>query len=209
MQSYLVPDPRALRYKHSIPFDSIKQRIKAVKIERQATILEYDPAIVTCIYVPITKVYKSRKGLSEKCLRRRLENQGWTVWRGGILNIIRKSEVYPNVRKKYEILYRLMETYRPSVFTYLQYLCSVHHGMPDFLCYRNKTFKFVECKLQYEGLSNRQKKCIEKLQAKGFVVEVHKLVDERTRIRKAVVNLETSEKQIFEKQARLRLTAQR
>lgn len=75
--------------------------------------------------------------------------------------------------------------------------------MPDFLCYRDGVFKFVECKLQYECLSERQKKCISKLQSLGFLVEVHKLVDERTKIRSAFVDLSSSDKLIIERQLKL------
>lgn len=172
--------------------------------ERQTRLIEFDPCIVTTVYVKMKQEYSNKKGLSERKLRKRLEKHGWTVWRGGFLHAIRKNDLYPNVRKKYKILERLFETHMPGMFSYLQYLCKVHHGMPDFLCYRSGRFKFVECKLQYEPISERQKKCIFTLQRKGFIVEIHRLVDARTKTRYAYLNLYKKEKRIFIEQLTLR-----
>ncbi len=155
------------------------------------------------LYVPMRRTFPSRHGLSEKELRRRLEKQGWIVWRGGRINII-NEEVYPNVRRKYELLCSLLEKHQPGTLEELQYLCSVHHGMPDFICFRNGEFKFVECKLGHEGLSERQKTCISKLRGLGFMVEVHKLVDHCTKTRLATVNIAERRKQVIEKQMGLR-----
>ena len=55
--------------------------------------------------------------------------------------------------------------------------------MPDFVCYRNGEFKFVECKFKHEPLSKKQKKCIKRLQKMGFKVEIHKLVGPETKAR--------------------------
>ena len=155
------------------------------------------------VFIPIPKKYKNRKGLSEKILKKRLEKQGWTVWRGGLINIIRNSEIYPSVRKKYALLCILLKKHDKNL-EYLQYICEVHHGMPDFICYRNNKFKFVECKLGYESLSKRQKKCIKKLQDLGFKVEVHKLVEKQTKTRLANINLNTGQKKIIAKQSMIR-----
>jgi len=140
---------------------------------------------LTHIFVPLQSS-PPRFGLAERFLRRRLERQGWTVWRGGRIDIVRQEDVYPNVRRKYEQLCRLLQKHHPRQVERLQYLCAVHQGMPDFVCYRNGRFKFVECKLQYEPLSLRQKKCIQTLQQLGFVVEVHTLVDKRTKKRRSI-----------------------
>lgn len=150
-------------------------------------------------YVPMKKKYARRQGLSERQLKKRLEGQGWTVWRGGSINITRNDEVYPNVRRKYELLNSLLG----EALEYLQYLCHIHHGMPDFICYREGMFKFVECKLEHEQLSERQKICILRLQEMGFIVEVHKLVADCTKTRKALVNLQDGSKDILEKQMKL------
>jgi hypothetical protein len=75
--------------------------------------------------------------------------------------------------------------------------------MPDFICYRYGVFKFVECKLGYETLSARQKKCIPKLQEQGFIVEVHKLVDAPTKTRVADVDITTGYIELREKQMML------
>ncbi len=144
-----------------------------------------------------------RKGMSERELRKRLERQGWTVWRGALINILRRDELYPNVRRKYEILKELLQDHHPHHFELLEYYCAVHHGLPDFLCFRNKEFLFVECKLGHEQLLPGQKICIQKLQKLGFKVEVHKLVQDCTKTRLALVDLEEGEKIVIEKQLRL------
>ena len=156
---------------------------------------------INCEYVPVRKFPDSKRGLSEKLLKRRLEKQGWIVWRGGSFNVLRKDDIYPNVRRKYEKLRGLMKR---GHFEYFQYLCSVHHGMPDFFCYRNGEFKFVECKLQYEQLSELQKVCMRKLQQMGYNVEMHKLVDYRTKTLKAGYDLNTGEKIVLQKQSTLK-----
>jgi hypothetical protein len=157
------------------------------------------------VYVPMRRKRDDMRGFSESELKRRLEKQGWTIWRGGNLGITRRDEIYPNVKRKYELLNALLEQEFPGQLELLQYICAVHHGMPDYLCYRKDTreWKFVECKLIYEQLSDRQKICIAKLQGMGFPVEVHKLIDHRTKTRRAGVDLSTGQKRILEKQLRL------
>jgi len=145
--------------------------------------------LVKFIYVPIAKKYKSNRGLSERLIRKRLEGEGWEVWRGGFLHAPR-MEVYPNVLKKYKRLEHLID---PATLDHLQYLCVVHHGMPDFLCYRDG-FKFVECKLGHEQLSKVQKLCIPLLKKLGFPVEVHKMVFDCTKDRVALVNIKNGKK---------------
>jgi len=176
--------------------------------ERQTKIKEYTKNnYIKQVYIPISKEYRTRKGLSERKLRRRLEKQGWTTWRGGSINITRKTEIYPNVRKKYQRLNNLLNKHRPGLLPFLQYLCNVHHGMPDFICFRNGVFKFVECKLGYESLSKRQKICIKKLQSFNFTVEVHKLVEVQTKTRESEVNLSTGDLFIKERQMTLKARA--
>jgi hypothetical protein len=145
--------------------------------------------------------YKSHRRLSENQLRIKLEKSGWTVWRGGYLNCLREDELYPNAYRKYSMLYDILE----DRLDFLQYLCVIHHGMPDFLCYRKGELKFVECKLGNEQLSNAQKKCIAKLQENGFRVEVHKFVFHSTKIREANVDIISNSKEIIKKQERLKL----
>jgi len=161
---------------------------------------------VTFRYVPMRRKVLERKGLAERELKARLERQGWTVWRGELIGILRNEEgpdgegIYPNVRKKYELLGELLERHHPEKKEYLEYLAAVHHGLPDFLCFRLNVFKFVECKLGHEQLRHSQKKCIPKLLAMGFEVEVHKLVEECTKVRVAAVNLENGHKTVRERQ---------
>lgn len=154
-------------------------------------------------YVPMRREFPSRHGLSERELRRRLEKQGWQVWRGGLLHTSWDFESWPNVLRKYDELRGLLERHAPGKLEELQYLSSVHHGMPDFICFRDGAFKFVECKLGHEALSVRQRKCIPKLQDLGFMVEVHKLVPGESRPRRARVELGSRRKVVVEKQMRL------
>jgi len=138
-------------------------------------------------------------------IRQRLEREHWTVWRGGILGVEKEHDTWPNVKRKYLLLRGLLEDHHPEHVDEIEYLCKVHHGMPDFICYRRGMFKFVECKLGHEQLSQRQKHCITRLQQLGFSVEVHKFVHRCTKVRTAIINLETGEKKIVEKQLRLKL----
>ena len=149
--------------------------------------------------------YKSRIGLSELQLRRRLQKQGWHVWRGGFLHAY--SEMYPTVRKHYELLSNLLKEVKgEDVLDRVCYLSSVHHGMPDFICYHPTTgeMKFVECKLGHEQLSSRQVVTIQKLHDIGFVTEVHKLVEPCTKTRVANVNIALGKKEVLEKEMTIR-----
>ncbi len=151
--------------------------------------------LTICVQLPVA----NRKGLSEKLLRRRLERQGWVVWRGGLVGIGERSE-YPTVKRKYEVLRKLLHQYMPGTHEKLTYLCLVHHGMPDFICYRYG-FKFVEAKLENESLRPNQRVCIAKLCSLGFKVEIHRLVNSSTR--EAILDLVTMKRKVREKQMRL------
>jgi DNA polymerase elongation subunit (family B) len=165
--------------------------------EKQTKLTDF--VSVKHLYIPMLNQPSEKGGLSEKILRRRLEKQGWIVWRGGLIGIEKTTE-YPNVLRKYMQLTDLLR--KRGVYDDLEYLSRIHHGMPDFLCYRNGEFKFVECKLQYESLSENQRRCIPKLQSLGFRVEVHKLVDKRTKLREANVGFD-GRKKLVEKQSML------
>lgn len=99
----------------------------------------------------------------------------------------------------------LVEQERKGGWEFLQLLCAVHHGMPDFIVYRRGILKFVECKLGHEQLGEYQKRCLPRLKRIGFIVEVWKIVDECTKIRRAKVNILTKEKKVCEKQERLKV----
>jgi DNA polymerase elongation subunit (family B) len=169
----------------------------------QTTLERFLPK-VKHIYIHAHEMPDSRFGYSERLIRKRLEGDGWTVWRGGLMNVLKDDEIYPNVKRKYERLMALLEKERPDAIETLQYYCSVHHGMPDFLCYRRGEWKFVECKLIHEQLSAKQKKCIARLQALGFPVEVHKVVDHQTKAREAEVDVISGEHTVVEEQAVIR-----
>jgi hypothetical protein len=153
--------------------------------------------MVRHIYVPKSREYKSNRKLSEKIIKRKLEKEGWTVWRGGSLNAHR-SENYPNVIKKYSLL----DTLLGEKLELLQYLCEVHHGMPDFFCHRKGECKFVECKFENEQLNALQKKCIARLMQEGYIVEVHKLT--HSLLREGYLDLETNKRVIVERQMKLK-----
>ncbi len=183
------------------PFGYTRQDIEeAAEIERQSRLHEYIKVIHR--YIPVSKDYEDKKGLSEKLIRKRLEKKGH-VWRAGLIGIL-KDEIYPNVRRKYQLLKDLMDRHHPGLHEHLEYINKVHHGMPDFLFF-GKSFRFVECKLQYEQLSSVQKKTIKKLIELGFDVEVHKVVDKRTKTRKASVYIFNGSKEVIERQAILSL----
>ncbi len=175
-------------------------------IVKQSTLLEFGLEVIT-VYVPMRRYpYKSRHGLAELQLRKRLEKQGWVVWRGGFVHAI-AADVYPAVKKKYLQLAELVvELYGDSALDLLCYLCTVHHGMPDLVCYNPtlQQFKFVECKFGHEQLSSRQVMTIKRLIDAGFNVEVHKLVEECTKTRKAKINLATKDKKVLEREATLK-----
>ena len=158
---------------------------------------------VLFLYTPIRSTPKHR-GLAEQVVRKRLETQGWLVWRSSLINITRSEDVYSRVLRKYLLLEELLERHNPGSIEELRYLNEVHHGMPDFLCFRRGGFLFVECKFCNEQLTIGQKKCIPKLIALGFPVEVHKIVSHTTKVRKAIVDLESGEKFVMEKQLRLK-----
>jgi len=155
-------------------------------------------------YIPFSKNYKQTRGLSERQIKKRLERDGWMVWRGGSVNLIGKTDLYPNVERKYGILKALLAVHKPNSLDELAYLCTIHHGLPDFICYRN-TFKFVECKYKNEQLSKAQKVCFQKLRDLGFPVEVYKFVDHTTKMRRCLINILTGHKIIKEHQLRLKL----
>ncbi len=189
---------------HTDSLHARKKKDNSKNSERQSCLQEFFCRIIV-EYVPALKVYETRQGLSERLLRRRLERQGWSVWRGGSLHLVQRDDLYPRVRDRYELLCRLVsEKYNTGMVELLQYFCAVQHGMPDFLCYRNGIFKFVECKLGYECLSARQVFCIQRLHDLGFTVEVHKIAAPTTHARRVVLNLVTGTKQVQEEERCLR-----
>jgi len=142
--------------------------------------------------------------MAERLLRAHFEKAGWTVWRGGFLHQLAATDIYPNVKRKYSRLQKLLEQERPKHWELLQLFCAVHHGMPDFIVYRQGVLKFIECKLGHEQLGNYQKQCLPRLKKLGFTVEVWKIVDDCTKTRRAKINILTGEKTICEKQERLK-----
>lgn len=181
------------------PFGLSRKDVLALAAqERQALLQDYAPRVRERT-LPVHDSPK-RTGLSERLARRRLEKRGYEVWRGGILDITRRlGSEYPAVRRKYARLCALLNAHHPGKLEELQYLCAVHHGMPDFLCLKSGRFVFVECKLQHEQLSPRQKKCFPKLLALGFEVEVHRIADARVRTRAAEF-LPDGRKRVLERQ---------
>lgn len=171
--------------------------------DNQKKLMEFIEVNVKHVYVPIPDRTKPRKGLSERLVRRRLEGFGYEVWRGAMLRQLKEDD-YPNVKRRYQLLFDLLEKHHPGMLETLFYLNEVHHGMPDYICFRDK-FVFVECKLGHEQLSHRQKICIRKLQDLGFEVEVHKLTDPCTKIVEAIVDLSSRRKKVLEKQMRLKV----
>ncbi len=141
----------------------------------------------------------TRRGFSEHVIRRRLERRGWQVWRPDLLCA---QHEYLVVRRKYGRLVALLDRFHPGLHEELRYLCAVHHGLPDFLCFHG-SFLFVECKLGYEPLSWRQRQCFRKLLRLGFRVEVHVVAGQRQRSSLAELDLVSGEKIVVERQCSL------
>jgi hypothetical protein len=166
-------------------------------------------------YIPMQREPRDARGHSETQLRKRLEQQGWRVWRGAMIGCWRSrdwDEKYPNVRRRYAELHRLLVLEHALFVEELCYLNAVHHGMPDLLCRRETIhgveWKFVECKRKHEQLLPSQRACIPRLEGLGFVVEVHALVDHRTKRRSAQGSLSASggparDVQVSERQLKL------
>ncbi len=185
------------------PFGYTRQDIEdGAEIERQTTLGDF--LLVKHVYVQMRKEYEERSGLSERLIRQKLESEGWHVWRSDMMNVFRNGVVmYPNVQRKYARLLMVLSQTHAEKIEELQYINAVHHGLPDFICHRDGDVKFVECKLQYEQLSKVQKACIDRLRGMGFLVEVHKLVDHRTHIVTADVDVRTKRKYVSEAQLKI------
>lgn len=148
--------------------------------------------------------YKSKnKGFSESYVKKTLIKEGYTVWRPAYLHIDFK-EHYPVVFQKYNKLQLLMEKYHPGMIEELKYLNHVHHGMPDFIVFKNNAFKFIECKFENEQLSFKQKKCISKLLKMGFEVEVFRIISSNKRQKIVYEDLKNKKKIVKEKQTKLK-----
>jgi len=168
----------------------------------QLRLRHYD---LTHRYIPLRRFSPrgSRRGMAERFIKAQLLREGWEVWRGNGMNLLRGLETFPNVKRKYERLKKRLGIERQGSWELLGLYAAVHHGMPDFICYRRGVLKFVECKLGHEQLNDYQKLCLPKLQALGFTVEVHKIVDACTKTRRATINLKNGEKTIRDRQLRL------
>jgi DNA polymerase elongation subunit (family B) len=167
-------------------------------LERQTTLKDFD--YFKEIYIPAPKKYGDYRGVSEMLVKRYLEKRGWLVWRGSLVHIAGKSHEYPNVERKYKILCDLLDTYHPDVREHLAYICRVHHGMPDFICYRDGKFLFVECKLAYETVKTGQRICAQKLTELGFEVQIHRIVHEATKVRVAYVSRDMKRVSVVDRQ---------
>ncbi|MEM4638168.1 MAG: VRR-NUC domain-containing protein [Candidatus Woesearchaeota archaeon] len=143
------------------------------------------------------------KGLSEFYAKKILIKEGYVVWRPEYLNMDFK-EHYPVVKNKYDKLFLLLEKHHSGKIEELKYLNHVHHGMPDFIVFKNNKFKFIESKLENEQLSFKQKKCISKLLKMGFEVEVFRIISSNKRQKIIHEDLDTKKKIVKEKQTKLK-----
>ena len=149
-------------------------------------------AKIRTIYLPIKKSYRKHRGLAERIVRRDFMARGWEVWRGGMIGSTCMPDAYPHVRKKYLRLLDLLDVHAPHTIDSLSYLSQVHHGMPDFICYKD-VFLFVECKFLYEPLSLSQERCIRTLLSLGFQVEIYRIAGIQTKILEAHLDITTGE----------------
>lgn len=144
------------------------------------------------------------RGYAERIVRKEFERRGIVVWRGGFVHA-RRSERYPNVERKYARLERIVEERYPGTLEELQYLSSTQHGMPDLVTWNGSALRFVEVKLDYEPISERQRSCMMRLSSLGFSVVIARVVSRSTRLRESEIDLETREE--HEKNRQLRLDA--
>jgi DNA polymerase elongation subunit (family B) len=185
------------------PFGVTKNQLEELSgSQRQYKITDFTPdKIIKYKMFEIYRSYVTNRGLSERQIRKKLEKDGWHIWRGGLINCLIRHDLYPNVRRRYIYLHQLLKKYHCDKIDLLHYYCS-QSGMPDFICFRDGKFKFVECKFNHEQLSKRQKLCILRLQSHGFNVEVLKFVDPSVRMRVMEEN-HLGMKRIMESQRRL------
>lgn len=142
------------------------------------------------------------RGFSERVARQELERRGLVVWRGGFAHANR-SDQYPNVTRKYARLERVVRDHYPGRLELLQYLSSSQRGMPDLAVWNGRELRFVEVKLDYEPLSERQKRCLKRLCEAGFTVSIMRVVSSATRTRESVIDLDTFEERAITRQLRL------
>ncbi|HLP79515.1 MAG TPA: DNA polymerase domain-containing protein [Acidobacteriota bacterium] len=180
-----------------------EELLEYLQIERQTQLKEYQR--FKEVYIPIPKKYEDYRGVSEQLIRKDLQKKGWLVWRGGLIHYAGQKHEYPNVQKKYELLAQLLDKYHPDVRDHLSYICRVHHGMPDFICYKDGRFLFVECKLAYETIKTGQRICAQKLTDLGFEVQIHRIVHEPTKVRVAYVDTNMRRAQIVDRQLALKI----
>ncbi len=129
------------------------------------------------------RAYVSRHGLAEALVRRRLVRAGFDVFRGiGFFGPEALHVEYPVVIARYE---RLESLLRSQLGFGLFTLRSVLHspkGMPDFLCYKDGRFLFVEVKLEHEPIKKHQLAKMELLERFGFETKVVRVKQKPYRI---------------------------
>src|SRR3989338_6006490 len=153
---------------------------------------------ITSFEIPLHKFSKDKRGFSENFVKKSLERKGYLVFRPEFLHLD-FSDYYPNVKRKYVLLGNLLEKYHPGRYEELRYINHVHHGMPDFLCFKDGKFLFIECKLNHEPLLSGQRKTISRLFSMGFPVEIYRLVHPKVRARRMDEDVITKKRRVIEK----------
>lgn len=156
---------------------------------------------VECYRILTVRRPRTLRGFAERTVRSYYEKRGYVIWRGGFINANRKAR-YPNIAKKYHRLERIIRSHYPGTFEHVSYLCT-QSGMPDLIVWKGRELIFVEVKLDYEPLSERQKRCIKRLVRLGFGVRIVRIVSRATRRRSSVLDLTSGKEIEYERQARV------
>lgn len=113
--------------------------------------------------------YKTRRQLSEKLVHQYFLKKGYEVFRGtrilgheGSLNY----ELYPNVKRKYDRLEKILYKKLGLHLWTLRELLG--KGIPDFFVHKGNTSFFVEVKLEHESIKKHQLACMKLLTEFGF-----------------------------------------
>jgi len=144
--------------------------------------------------------YKSRKGLSEKVAKNYFEKKGYKVFRGTMIlgkHFSINYELYDNVKKKYDILERILLRKLGLDIYFLRNLLIEIKGIPDYFIYRNKQDNFfAEIKLEHESVKLHQLECMKILEKFNFQCYLIRIKSKPYRI-ESEVNLQGEIKENF------------
>ena len=152
-----------------------------------------------CMRILRTRRPEKLRGYAEQHVRRMLERRGIIVWRGGMLGATRR---YPTIERKYARLDKILSEHYPHLIGFVQHLARIG-GIPDFITWNGRTISFVEVKLDYEPLSDAQKRCMIRLLRVGFPVTLIRIISRATKRRTSSLDLMSGAEIEHERQTRV------